>query len=138
MCVVRLEELYSYELLRPGEIISSDLCCQQLMRLKQEVEKKRSELINRKGAVFHQDNVRQHTSLTAQCTGRIDCGIWCCVFFEVFRLEGSCFRLAHQKGQNMHKLAPITIVYITMRTRQLQLQVLNFHPKSTPNHHVIK
>ncbi|GBP38736.1 Histone-lysine N-methyltransferase SETMAR [Eumeta japonica] len=38
-----------YELLPPGKIISSDLYCQQLMRLKQEVEKKRLKLINRKG-----------------------------------------------------------------------------------------
>ncbi|GBP42968.1 Fatty acyl-CoA reductase wat [Eumeta japonica] len=38
-----------YELLPSGKTIHSDLYCQQLMRLEQEVEKKRSELTNRKG-----------------------------------------------------------------------------------------
>ncbi|GBP86984.1 Histone-lysine N-methyltransferase SETMAR [Eumeta japonica] len=36
------------------------------MRLKQDVEKKRPELINRKDLVFHHDNARPHTSLTTQ------------------------------------------------------------------------
>ncbi|GBP74408.1 Histone-lysine N-methyltransferase SETMAR [Eumeta japonica] len=55
-----------YELLAPGKTISSNLYCQQLMRLKQEVEKKRSKLINREGVIFHYDNVRPHTSLAPQ------------------------------------------------------------------------
>lgn len=52
-----------YEVLLPGETIDSDLYCQQLIRLKQAIEKKRPELINRKGIVYHHDNARPHTSL---------------------------------------------------------------------------
>ncbi|CAK1595888.1 unnamed protein product [Parnassius mnemosyne] len=56
-----------YELLPSGKTIDSDLYCQQLMRLKQEIEKKiRLESINRKGVVFHHDNARPHTSLATQ------------------------------------------------------------------------
>ncbi|GBP22177.1 Mariner Mos1 transposase [Eumeta japonica] len=36
------------------------------MRLKQEAEKKRPELINREGVVFHHDDARLHTSLATQ------------------------------------------------------------------------
>ncbi|GBP82481.1 hypothetical protein EVAR_55870_1 [Eumeta japonica] len=41
-----------YELLSSGKIFNSDLYCLQLMRLKQEGEKQRPELINRKGVDF--------------------------------------------------------------------------------------
>ncbi|CAH2236298.1 jg7061 [Pararge aegeria aegeria] len=41
-----------YELLPPDRTIDSELYCEQLMRLKQEVERKRPELINRRGVVF--------------------------------------------------------------------------------------
>ncbi|GBO99810.1 hypothetical protein EVAR_74217_1 [Eumeta japonica] len=55
--------------------INSNFYCQQLMRLKQNVEKKRPELINRKGVGFHHDNARPHTHLAtrvarAGCPGR--------------------------------------------------------------------
>ncbi|GBP69946.1 Histone-lysine N-methyltransferase SETMAR [Eumeta japonica] len=52
-----------YELLRRGKTIKPDLYCQQLIRPKQEVEKKEPELINRKGVVFHHDNARPRKSL---------------------------------------------------------------------------
>ncbi|KAJ0174901.1 hypothetical protein K1T71_010009 [Dendrolimus kikuchii] len=55
-----------YELLPPGKTIDSELYCEQLMRLKQKVERKRPELINRRGVVFHHDNSRRHTSLATQ------------------------------------------------------------------------
>ncbi|KAJ0176797.1 hypothetical protein K1T71_007976 [Dendrolimus kikuchii] len=55
-----------YELLPPGRTIDSELYCEQLMRLKQKVERKRPELINRRGMVFHHDNARVHTSLATQ------------------------------------------------------------------------
>ncbi|KAJ0173665.1 hypothetical protein K1T71_010814 [Dendrolimus kikuchii] len=55
-----------YELLPPGRTIDSELYCEQLMRLKQKVERKRPELINRRGVVFHHDNARPHTSLATQ------------------------------------------------------------------------
>ncbi|CAH2249544.1 jg18775 [Pararge aegeria aegeria] len=54
-------ELFHYELLS-GRTIDSDLYCQQRMRLKQEVEIKRSKSINRKPAVFQHDKARLHTS----------------------------------------------------------------------------
>ena len=52
-----------HELLPPGITIDSDLYCQQLTRLKQAIEIKRPELVNREGVVFHQDNAAPHTSL---------------------------------------------------------------------------
>ncbi|KAL0841534.1 hypothetical protein ABMA28_015204 [Loxostege sticticalis] len=55
-----------YELLSPGWTNDSELYCEQLMRLKLEVERKRPELINRRGVVFHHDNARPHTSLATQ------------------------------------------------------------------------
>lgn len=55
-----------YELLPPGKTIDSDLYCQQLMRLKEALEKNRPELVNRKGVVFHHDNARPHSSITTQ------------------------------------------------------------------------
>ncbi|CAH2237565.1 jg9818 [Pararge aegeria aegeria] len=54
-----------YEQLPPGTI-DFELHCEQLMRLKQEVGKKRPELINRRGVVFHHDNARPHTSSATQ------------------------------------------------------------------------
>ena len=42
--------------------INSELYCEQLQRLQQAIERKRPELINRRG-VFHHDNARPHTSL---------------------------------------------------------------------------
>ena len=52
-----------YELLPLGQTINSILYCEQLERLRQAMERKRPELINRKGVVFHHDNARPHTSL---------------------------------------------------------------------------
>ncbi|GBP31732.1 Histone-lysine N-methyltransferase SETMAR [Eumeta japonica] len=63
-----------YELLPPVKTIVSNLYCQQLMRIKQEVEKKWPERINRKGVVFHYDNARPHISLaTQQILKEFDC-----------------------------------------------------------------
>jgi len=55
-----------YELLPPGQTIDFNLYCQQLERLRQAIERKRPELINRKGVVFHHDNARPHTSLATR------------------------------------------------------------------------
>ncbi|GBP79381.1 Mariner Mos1 transposase [Eumeta japonica] len=64
LCVIwDWKDIIHYELLPPGKTINSNLYCQQLIRLKQEVEKTRSELCNRKGVVFHRDNAMSHTSL---------------------------------------------------------------------------
>ncbi|GBP44437.1 Mariner Mos1 transposase [Eumeta japonica] len=57
------KDVIHYELLPPGNIISTDLYYQQLMKLKQEVEEKQTELNNRKGnAVFMcvTDNYNTH------------------------------------------------------------------------------
>ncbi|GBP22906.1 hypothetical protein EVAR_95306_1 [Eumeta japonica] len=54
------------ELLLPNKTINSDFYYQQPTRFKQEVEKKRQELINRRGVVFHQDNIKPHTYLATQ------------------------------------------------------------------------
>jgi len=45
-----------YELLPSGQTIDSNLYCQQLEKLCQAIERKWSELINRKGIVFYHDN----------------------------------------------------------------------------------
>ncbi|GBP09445.1 Histone-lysine N-methyltransferase SETMAR [Eumeta japonica] len=67
LCVWRgWKGILHYELLPPDKTINSNLFCQRLMRFKQKVEKKRSESINRKGVVFHHDDIRPHASLAAQ------------------------------------------------------------------------
>ncbi|GFU97390.1 mariner transposase [Trichonephila clavipes] len=48
-----------------GQTLNSDLYCQQLDRLKLAFDQKRSELANRRGVVFHQDNARLHRTATA-------------------------------------------------------------------------
>jgi len=52
-----------YEVLPHGLTINSKFYCSQLDRLQEATKEKRPELINRKGGVFHYDNVRPHTSL---------------------------------------------------------------------------
>ncbi|GBP05908.1 Mariner Mos1 transposase [Eumeta japonica] len=67
LCVWRDWKVIHYELLPSGEINKSDLYCHQLVKLKQEAEKKRPKLTNRKGGViFHIDNLTPHTSLAPQ------------------------------------------------------------------------
>jgi len=45
-------------------MIDSNLYCQQ--RLRQAIERKRPELINSKGVVFHHDNARPHISFATR------------------------------------------------------------------------
>ncbi|GBP63096.1 Mariner Mos1 transposase [Eumeta japonica] len=53
-----------YELLPPAKTTNSYLYWQQPMQLKQDVKKKRLELMNRKSIVVHHDiNAKPHTSL---------------------------------------------------------------------------
>ncbi|GFY11470.1 histone-lysine N-methyltransferase SETMAR [Trichonephila clavipes] len=54
------------ELLPPGQILNSDIYCQQLDHLKLAIDQKRPELVNRRGVVFHQDNARPHTSVVTR------------------------------------------------------------------------
>jgi len=55
-----------HELLLSGKTIDSTVYCSQLTKLDQAIRKKRPELVNRKGVVFHHDNARPHTSLTTR------------------------------------------------------------------------
>ncbi|GFX80486.1 mariner Mos1 transposase [Trichonephila clavipes] len=54
------------DLLLDNTSINSEVCCHQLDKLNDALRQKRSELINRKGVVFHQDNARPHTSLVTR------------------------------------------------------------------------
>ena len=56
-----------FELLPKNQTIDTTVYCRQFDSLQQSIMQKRSELINRKGVVFHHDNARPHTSfLTRQ------------------------------------------------------------------------
>ncbi|GFX32131.1 histone-lysine N-methyltransferase SETMAR [Trichonephila clavipes] len=54
------------KLLPDNTTINSEVYCHQLDKLNDALQQKRSELINRKGVVFHQDNARPHTSLVTR------------------------------------------------------------------------
>ncbi|CAK1597914.1 unnamed protein product [Parnassius mnemosyne] len=54
------------DLLPDNTTINSEVYCHQLDKLNDALQQKRSELINRKGVVFHQDNARPHTSLVTR------------------------------------------------------------------------
>ncbi|GFX26454.1 histone-lysine N-methyltransferase SETMAR [Trichonephila clavipes] len=49
------------KLLPDNTTINSEVYCHQLDKLNDALQQKRSELINKKGVVFHQDNARPHT-----------------------------------------------------------------------------
>lgn len=55
-----------YELLPQGETINSSKYCHQLDQLKAAIAKKRPELTNRRGVVFHHDNARPHIALAVR------------------------------------------------------------------------
>ncbi|XP_067210000.1 histone-lysine N-methyltransferase SETMAR-like [Linepithema humile] len=55
-----------FELLPCGQTIDGKKYCAQLDKLKQAIAKKRPELANRKGVVFHHDNARPHTALVTK------------------------------------------------------------------------
>ncbi|GFX23969.1 histone-lysine N-methyltransferase SETMAR [Trichonephila clavipes] len=57
---------YPLPLLPAITTINSEVYCHQLDKLNDALQQKRSELINRKGVVFHQDNARHHTSLVTR------------------------------------------------------------------------
>ncbi|XP_012060519.1 PREDICTED: histone-lysine N-methyltransferase SETMAR-like [Atta cephalotes] len=54
------KESVFYELLPKNKTINSDVYCEQLQKLSDAIAQKHSELINRKGVVFHHDNARPH------------------------------------------------------------------------------
>ena len=51
-----------FKLLPRNQTINSDVYCRQLNKLNAAVKEKRSELVNRKGVIFHHDNATPHTS----------------------------------------------------------------------------
>ncbi|GFW58358.1 mariner Mos1 transposase [Trichonephila clavipes] len=55
-----------FKLLPDNTTINLEVYCHQLDKLNDALQQKRSELINRKGVVFHQDNARTHTSLVTR------------------------------------------------------------------------
>ncbi|XP_046835610.1 histone-lysine N-methyltransferase SETMAR-like [Vespa crabro] len=54
------------KILPDNTTINSEVYCHQLDKLNDALQQKRSELINREGVVFHQDNSRPHTSLVSR------------------------------------------------------------------------
>ncbi|GFV49897.1 histone-lysine N-methyltransferase SETMAR [Trichonephila clavipes] len=54
------------DLLPDNTTINSEVYCHQLDKLNDALQQKKSELINRKGVVFHQDNARPHISLVTR------------------------------------------------------------------------
>ncbi|KAG9431174.1 Ammar1 transposase [Apis mellifera carnica] len=57
------KEIVYFELLPPNRTINSVVYIEQLTKLNNAVEEKRSELTNRKVVVFHHDDARPQTSL---------------------------------------------------------------------------
>ncbi|GFX35999.1 mariner Mos1 transposase [Trichonephila clavipes] len=55
-----------YDLLFYGHTLNSNLYCQQMDYLKLVIDQKRSEMANRGGVVFHQDNARLLTSVVTR------------------------------------------------------------------------
>ncbi|GFW56745.1 histone-lysine N-methyltransferase SETMAR [Trichonephila clavipes] len=62
----RRENVSTVRLLPDNKMINSEVYCHQLDKLNDALQQKKSELINRKDVVFHQDNVRPHTSLVTR------------------------------------------------------------------------
>ena len=60
------KRILSYVLLPSNKTVNSDVYCEPIEKFKQEIEKKRPELVNWRGVVFHYDNARPHTSLKTQ------------------------------------------------------------------------
>ncbi|GFX47013.1 mariner Mos1 transposase [Trichonephila clavipes] len=55
-----------FKLLPDNTTINSEVYCHLLDKLNDALQQERSELINGKGVVFHQDNARPHTSLVTR------------------------------------------------------------------------
>lgn len=55
-----------FELLKPGQTVTSELYCHQLNRLRASLVNKHPALVNRKGVLLHHDNARPHASKVTQ------------------------------------------------------------------------
>ncbi|MGL5636946.1 MAG: hypothetical protein ACRDD0_08680 [Bacteroidales bacterium] len=51
-----------YELLKPGETVTAEVYCGQLARMKKELQKKRSVLVNNQRRILQHDNARPHSA----------------------------------------------------------------------------
>ncbi|GFV52185.1 histone-lysine N-methyltransferase SETMAR [Trichonephila clavipes] len=58
--------VFVFELLPDNTTINSEVYCHQLDKLNDAIPQKGSEIMNRKGVVFHQDSARPHTSLVTR------------------------------------------------------------------------
>lgn len=64
LCVLRnWHEIIHYKLLPYKQTLNSDQLVQTIGRLKEAIGQKRPALPNRRGIIFHQDNLRLHTSI---------------------------------------------------------------------------
>ncbi|XP_014473233.1 PREDICTED: histone-lysine N-methyltransferase SETMAR-like [Dinoponera quadriceps] len=59
-------EIIHHELLEPGQTVTTTVYCEQLERMKQELLKKRSVLVNYRKRIFQHDNARSHTAKITQ------------------------------------------------------------------------
>ena len=65
-----------YELLPENQTINSNKYCSQLDQVKAALDEKRTDLVNRKCVILHQDNTRPHVSLmTRQKLLQLDCEV---------------------------------------------------------------
>ena len=55
-----------FEMIPRNQTINTNVYCCQLLKLDNEIKKKRPELATRKGVIFHQDNARPQTSLVTR------------------------------------------------------------------------
>ena len=55
-----------FELLSRNQTTNSDVYCRQLNKLNAAFKEKRTELVNRKGVIFHHDNATRHASLATR------------------------------------------------------------------------
>ena len=55
-----------FEVLPRNQTFNSNVYCRQLNKLNAAVEEKWSELVNRKGVIFHHHNATPHTSLATR------------------------------------------------------------------------
>jgi len=96
--------------LLPGQTIDSNLYCQQLERLRQAIERKWPELINRKSVVFHHDKI--HTSsATRQKLRELDWEDWILMHLIVLTLHHQttiCFALYRVLSNYVHRRHCVT------------------------------
>ena len=92
-----------YELLPLGQTINSALYCEQLERLRQAIERKRPELINRKDIVLHHDSAWPHTSLMT-CQKLREIG-WAVLMYPLYNpdITPSDYHLIRSLHNSLHR-----------------------------------